>query len=707
MGIALDDISPMCKACENTNGQPNGECLNKCGAAVKKLREEYERAYNQLAQAHPYTLGSFHLNLTTNWCGDGYSPLPFVLEQQNSHTADGYFEEFSKLIADENIRGEFFARFNRTALLEAFARGERAASIEYPILYADGNRYWREGRLYMIQNPVTGDVEAVTYALDINEKKKTADIINLITQGEFDYIGVIYLNTRSFEFFNKKSNIAYPAAHEIVSYDRCCEYVRANFVDAEERTQFDAAVNIDSIVAGLEKNGRYASSYRRTENGVVSRRQLQYSWLDKQCGEVLVVRTDVTAAYAQEQAQLEEVRQALARAEEANRAKTDFVSRISHDIRTPISAITSMIAFAREDADDREKLMKDLDAIQASSAFLLSLINDVLDISKVDSGKIELDPQPYPYEEYIASVRSIFDPLCCQNGIVFSVENGCNCGCAVVDRVRFNQITLNILSNAVKYTRPGGAIVYRSDSRPLPGGMMECGYTITDNGIGMSREFQKTMFEPFSQEHDNPDRPGTAGGTGLGLAIVKKLVELMKGTIRVESELGKGTRVSVRFIVPAADAEQLEKYRGSAPGAGAAVKKALGGKVLLAEDNAINTVIAVRLLKKFGYNAQVAENGIKAVEMFCASAPGEYAAVLMDIQMPVMDGIEATRRIRALERPDAGSVPIIALTADAFADAMERGRASGMNAYLTKPLDPAVLERTLAQFTQPAANRQE
>lgn len=253
MGITLDDISPMCKTCENTNGQPNGECLNKCGAAVKKLREEYERAYNQLAQAHPYTLGSFHLNLTTNWCGDGYSPLPFVLEQQNSHTADGYFEEFSKLIADENIRGEFFARFNRTALLEAFARGERAASIEYPILYADGNRYWREGRLYMIQNPVTGDVEAVTYALDINEKKKTADIINLITQEEFDYIGVIYLNARSFEFFNKKSNIAYPAAHEIVSYDHCCEYVRANFVDAEERTQFDAAVNIDSIVAGLEK----------------------------------------------------------------------------------------------------------------------------------------------------------------------------------------------------------------------------------------------------------------------------------------------------------------------------------------------------------------------------------------------------------------------------------------------------------------------
>jgi len=269
----------------------------------------------------------------------------------------------------------------------------------------------------------------------------------------------------------------------------------------------------------------------------------------------------------------------------------------------------------------------------------------------------------------------------------------------MIDPIRLNQITLNLLSNAVKYTPAGGTVIFSADSRQRPDGKLDCTLTVRDTGIGMSQKFQQRMFEPFSQEYDNPGRPKAGSGTGLGLSIVHRVVELLGGTIEVHSELGRGTEIIARYAVPKAEASPQ-----NSPVAASGAEK-LRGTVLLAEDNPINTQIALRILTEMGLTVEMAENGKSAVDCFAASAEGYYRAVLMDLQMPVMNGYEAAQAIRALPRGDAESVPIIAMTADAFSAAMRRSREAGMSDYITKPLEPELLFKTLQNNLRSKADR--
>jgi signal transduction histidine kinase/ActR/RegA family two-component response regulator len=382
----------------------------------------------------------------------------------------------------------------------------------------------------------------------------------------------------------------------------------------------------------------------------------------------------------------------------ASAAKTDFVSRISHDIRTPINAITGMTAFAREDINDGDKLVSDLNKIEDSTRHLLSLINDVLDISKAESGKIDLNPEPYPYDDYIKSICDMFEPMCAENGLKFIIEKSDAVPGIIVDRVRFDQIAINILSNAVKYTPDGGQVRYVSKSRILDTGMVDCRFTVTDTGIGMSKEFQQTMFEPFTQEHDNPARNRMTAGTGLGLSIVKRIVDLMNGSVQVTSDVGKGTSITVRMMLNAMTDEQVEKYRQRQKSVNRWKIDKLSGRVLLVDDNDLNIEIAQRNLESFGFEVTCAKNGKEAVEEFSASAVNEFDAVLMDIQMPIMDGYAAAQAIRVMERDDAGKVPIIAMTADVFKEAVERCKRCGMNGHIGKPVNPDVLYDMLSNY---------
>ena len=355
-----------------------------------------------------------------------------------------------------------------------------------------------------------------------------------------------------------------------------------------------------------------------------------------------------------------------------------------------------MTGFAIQDIDHREMLLNDLNKIRTSNTFLLSLINDVLDISRIDSGKVTLNPEPYPFEEHSANIRNVLEPMCEEKGLhcVFERRNA-NCGVIVADKVRINQITLNLLSNAVKYTPAGGTVSYISDSEDLPDNKVRFGFEIRDTGIGMSPEFQKIMFEPFSQEYDNPMRPKGISGTGLGLSIVHRMVELMNGSMTVESAPGKGTTIRCSIVFP--DATRDPKYRNRLE-AGKAAKEdteQLSGKVLLAEDNEINMEIAIRIIESYGLTADTAVNGQEAVERFEKSAQGEYAAVLMDIQMPVMNGYDATMQIRKLKRADAKNVPIIAMTADAFNEARQKGIRAGMDEFVVKPIESQKLKGIL------------
>ena len=668
----------------------------------KMAEDKFARAYKQIND--PKSYGSFHLNLTQNRCDNGKrgsSKIKSVLELQNSGTVDGYFADFAKLIADEDVRAEFYRRFDRKLLLKNFNKGVEKISLEYPVVYENGMRHWREGFLDLVKNPYTDDIEAFTYSFDIDGRKRDEFLMKKLLDVSFDYIGIIHPTTKTFEFRSLKPAI-YPAKiGELLDYEQCCAYVRSLITAAGEQWDYDALVALPAIIEGLHKNNLHKVTYIRHTEGKVFCIQLLYTWLEQPDGDILMIRSDVTDAYAREQEQFIALKKAKHEAETANLAKSEFISRISHDIRTPLNGIIGMLKFAKEDIADKDKALAELNKVSQSSHYLLSLLNDVLDISKAESGKIELHPEPYPFDEYMQGLRNIFTPLCNQKGQKLVIHEGHHAHGKgiIVDRVRFDQITVNLLSNAVKYTPRGGTITYTSASDALPDGRIACSFTIQDTGIGMSKQFQQTMFEPFTQEHDNPGRSKATTGTGLGLSIVKKLIDLMGGTITLQSERGRGTTVTVTLTMPAATPEELARCRSRQLAQDLPESNTpLHGRILLAEDNVINTEIATRILRGFNLHVDAVRNGQAALDKFTAAAPGTYDVILLDIQMPILDGYQTATKLRALERPDVAQLPIIAMTADVFADAVAKSKAAGMNDHVAKPIDSQALYATLAQY---------
>ncbi len=378
--------------------------------------------------------------------------------------------------------------------------------------------------------------------------------------------------------------------------------------------------------------------------------------------------------------------------EEANRAKSDFLSQMSHDMRTPMNAILGLTALSLDEPGLTPEIKDNLSNIRNSGEFLLGLVNDVLDMSKIESGKIELHYEPYYYRDFLSNMKTMFAPLCEQNGLHFELEEVTTALTILADKVRLNQIFFNILSNAVKYTPEGGTVSYYTRNLKLEGNRGSADYIIQDTGIGMSEEFQKQMFEPFKQE--NTQVTASLQGTGLGLSIAKNLVEAMGGTLQIESQLHVGTKVIIHLsfeIVP--DQPQEKANRTSEEDVTAILS---GKRILLAEDHPLNAAIAQKLLEKAGIRVDVVNNGKQCVDKFRYSPEDYYHMILMDIRMPVMDGYEATREIRALKREDAKSIPIIAMTANAYQSDITDCMNAGMNAHMAKPIDPQTMYGLIA-----------
>lgn len=372
-------------------------------------------------------------------------------------------------------------------------------------------------------------------------------------------------------------------------------------------------------------------------------------------------------------------------------AQSDFLARISHDLRTPLNAIVGLTALAQGEEGNPAQTNDYLSQIASSARYLLSLASDVLDISCLERGELELHAAPYPLSEFEESVRALTLPLCAEKHQHFTFTHSKEWPTLFVDRVRFHQIFFNLLSNAVKYTPEGGSVSFDLRLSKLPNGRVSLDGCVRDTGIGISREYLAHIFEPYSRDARVYEQG--AQGTGLGLAIVKALVDRMDGRISVQSELGKGSAFFVHLELFAAMQAPAPTSPASAipPGALADCR------VLLAEDNAVNAMITARLLEREGVQVERAENGRVALDRFCASPVGYFDAVLMDIRMPEMDGLSAAKGIRLLDRADAGTVPILALTADAFGADVQRALAAGMNDHLTKPVEPAQLYRALAR----------
>ena len=378
-------------------------------------------------------------------------------------------------------------------------------------------------------------------------------------------------------------------------------------------------------------------------------------------------------------------------ADEANAAKSDFLSRMSHDIRTPLNGIIGM-TYLMQEMELPEPAQEDLRKIDTSSKFLLNLINEVLDMAKAESGKIELHPEPYEASEFLGYLNSVVTPLCEGKNIHFVIDAEPVAGVLpLIDKLRINQVLFNLLSNAVKFTPEGGMVTLRLRERLTESGRLAMDVDVSDTGVGMSEEFQKRLFEPFSQEMRSDS--SETRGTGLGLAIVKKLLDLMNCKIEVQSEPGKGTTFNIRG--------EFDCVREKAVGADVPAPEEqdetnlTGMHILLCEDHPLNQEIAKALLSEKGALVSVAEDGRQGVEAFANSVPGFYRAILMDLRMPVMDGVTAARRIRMLGRPDAKTVPIIAMTADVFAEDIQKCLDAGMDSHIAKPIDPQRLFQVL------------
>lgn len=667
--------------------------------ALKLEHEKYTSLYKQVTATLSDAISSTRLNLSKNSYISGYSADPGVVERLQRTTANEHFLAAIQSIPDEAIRTRLTKIFTCENLITLYKQGHTQVTESYPVLTSKNATLWISTTLYLLQNPETGDIEALTYAKDITKLRKDEEIIRHLAEETCDFIGIIDTELGTFTLYDGMWACDGFERDKPVPFEESRNLLIPNYVLNEEQQRFTAATTLESIRHALSTSKQYTLSYTFVENDVQQKKQIRFSALGRSGRELLVVQNDITESSQREQRQIDRLQEALVEAEKANTAKSEFVSRISHDIRTPISIISSMTRFAQEDYADQDKLLSDLRKIESSNTFLLSLINDVLDISKIDSGKIELHPAPYLYADYISNIRNMFDPLCKQKHISFIIADSPGSVKISVDQTRLNQITLNLISNAVKYTPEGGTITFSSKSVDTDDGKAICTITVKDTGIGMSKPFQKVMFEPFTQEYDNPERDKTAIGTGLGLSIVKKIIDLMKGTITVNSELGKGTEISVHIPIEKADRDD-GTIDTTASAQADAQRKQLSGTLLLAEDNILNTEIAERILETLGFTTVHAENGEKAVALFAVSDPGTFKAILMDIQMPVMNGYDAATAIRSLQRDDAQTVPIIAMTADAFSAALEHSKAVGMNDYVTKPIDPDTLRSVLEKYCQ-------
>ena len=386
--------------------------------------------------------------------------------------------------------------------------------------------------------------------------------------------------------------------------------------------------------------------------------------------------------------------EALQTAENANKAKTDFLSNMSHDIRTPMNAIIGMTSLIRHDAGNKDKVIEYADKIDISSQHLLGIINDVLDMSKIEAGKTVFKYTDFSILDFITELNTIFHPQIAEKNQTLTVTkenirhewvNG--------DQVHLMQIFNNLLSNAVKYTQEGGKIQFLVEECETKSSVYaKYRFLVSDNGMGMSADFKKTIFDPFTRAEDSVTNK--IQGTGLGMAITKNLVEAMGGTIDVESELSQGSCFEVLIDLRIAEdrfvssAEQAEKDEP----AGNVLQ---GMRFLCAEDNELNAEILTELLKIEGAECTICENGEEILKAFEQSAPGDYDMILMDVQMPVMNGYEATKAIRRSSHELAKKIPIIAMTANAFSEDIQHSLAAGMNAHVSKPVEMKVLEKTI------------
>lgn len=454
----------------------------------------------------------------------------------------------------------------------------------------------------------------------------------------------------------------------------------------DDRERFMGTFYREKIMSILERDKIFTMKYRLVFGDTPVWVSMKATLLEDKDGRHLIIGTNNIEAQMEREAEYQRrVREAR------TSARNDFLANMSHDIRTPMNAIVGYTNIAKSNKHKPETVADALDKIGSSSHYLLSLINDILDISKIESGKMQISCGPCDLAELFRRIEDITALQAKKKSLVinYCYDNICHYQ-VITDELRIEQIIINIVSNAIKYTPPGKTVDLIAEEVPSPGGKNKYRFIIRDTGIGIKEDYMPHIFESFTREERTT--VNRIQGTGLGLAITAKIVEMMGGTISVKSKLGEGSEFTVEL-----ELEPLETDSQANADNSENIDLA-GHRILLVEDNAINAEIARMILEQYGAEVQQAENGKIGLEALQEKGPGYYDAVLMDIQMPVMNGFEATKAIRALGGAYATALPIIAMSANAYDEDVRDCLAAGMNGHIAKPFNPDELMRILRRY---------
>lgn len=516
----------------------------------------------------------------------------------------------------------------------------------------------------------------------------------------FEMLGIIYLGSPNITLYTHQAVLQVLEPQE-TSIDSWLEDTRERYIPDGGAEEVERSFGLQNMLARLgERPEGYDFVLPCLEENQRRYKQINILWGDRDHKMICIVRQDVTETMTAERRSKEALERVLALAEEANRAKSDFLSSMSHDIRTPMNAIMGMTTLAKAHLDEREKVENCLQKISLSSRHLLSLINDILDMSKIEQSKITLNHDRVCLSDLVEQLSFMMGQQAQEAGVKFDVQiSNVTHPYFYGDALRINQILINILGNAVKFTPEGGQVTFLTEelaSKKNQRYVRYC-FTVRDTGIGMPQSFLSHLFEPFTRNKSTE----RVEGSGLGLSITKGLVDLMGGTLSVESQERAGTIFRVELEHEIALEENGTTSKEEAEPAAASRKGRLTGRCLLvAEDNEINAEILSELLLLQGVKTVVKTDGAPVLREFQSAAAGTYDAVLMDVQMPEMNGYEATRAIRNLEQGTGRHIPIIAMTANAFAEDIQEAMKSGMDAHVAKPIDMTFLVKTLDKLME-------
>ena len=657
----------------------------------------YQSACADLESLAVGALSFLRVNLTKDLMEDMRGSDVFPLD-----TTPGvdHVQQWMDFLPLESDRKRFAERISPESLINTFNSGVNYLEDYFFTVRKSGRKCFVKITENIRQDPATGDIISFFTEYDYNQELVNQTILNKALVEQYDMITSLIDGEYSVVIGDPdliRGNSIFPKEKK-GSYSR---YIEEQVIPAlsgteTERAAMAESLRYETVVRALERKDTYEADILCEPDGEIRYKRFVFYVVNREAKFYILLKSDITDVIREQQERNVLLADALKAAQQANAAKTSFLSNMSHEIRTPMNAVIGLTSLALSDPELPEKTRDYLEKIDDSAKHLLNLINDILDMSRIESGRMSLNEAEFSLREMLDQICTMIGGQCRDKGLTYDCRvNGRIDGCYIGDDTKLKQVLINILGNAVKFTPRGGAVTLDVKRMAQFEDKSTLCFTVTDTGIGMDEAFLPQIFEAFSQENEN--YANKYGSTGLGMAITKNIVEMMNGSIRVESEKGVGSTFIVTVTLRDGGKKAPEQTAESRDAADEQPRgvSLTGRRVLLAEDVFINAEIMKELLGMWEMQVDHAENGRLAADMFARSPEGFYDAVLMDVRMPVMDGLTATAEIRAMKRSDAKTVPIIAMTANAFDEDVQRSLQSGMNAHLSKPVDPERLRETM------------